>query len=217
MKESFTPLEIRNSIRKQKFLTGFTLIELIVVIAIIAILTAIIAPNAFRAIEKAKISSTISNFKTIKSATMSYYADCGQWPQGDIATTNPNSNDIANETQIFITGENQPSGWDGPYLEKWPQNYFSVSGHTYSDQRYSKYVHDCHPNPLTENPGEGIVYLQVGVFPENVAQKIKRHLDGTDDFGNDNGAGYGDTPGSIRWHFAEQYLFYVITYEASCP
>ena len=35
---------------------GFTLIELIVVIAIIAILGAIIAPNAFRAIEKAKMA-----------------------------------------------------------------------------------------------------------------------------------------------------------------
>ena len=34
---------------------SFTLLELIVVIAIIAILAAIIAPNAFRAIEKAKV------------------------------------------------------------------------------------------------------------------------------------------------------------------
>jgi len=37
---------------------SFTLIELIVVIAIIAILAAIIAPNAFRAIEKAKVAET---------------------------------------------------------------------------------------------------------------------------------------------------------------
>jgi prepilin-type N-terminal cleavage/methylation domain-containing protein len=35
---------------------AFTLIELIVVIAIIAILAAIVAPNAFRAIEKAKVA-----------------------------------------------------------------------------------------------------------------------------------------------------------------
>ncbi|SHJ08964.1 prepilin-type N-terminal cleavage/methylation domain-containing protein [Desulfofundulus thermosubterraneus] len=34
----------------------FTLVELLVVIAIISILAAIIAPNAFKAVEKAKVA-----------------------------------------------------------------------------------------------------------------------------------------------------------------
>ena len=42
----------------------FTLIELIVVISIIAVLSAIIAPNAFRAIEKSKITKALSDIKT---------------------------------------------------------------------------------------------------------------------------------------------------------
>ncbi|MCF7873830.1 MAG: prepilin-type N-terminal cleavage/methylation domain-containing protein, partial [Candidatus Omnitrophica bacterium] len=50
------------------FKRSFTLIELIVVIAIIAILAAIIAPNAFQAIEKAKIIEAIGDFKTLKTA-----------------------------------------------------------------------------------------------------------------------------------------------------
>ena len=50
---------------------GFTLIELIVVIAIIAILAAIIAPNAFRAIEKAK-ASPLGIYK-IESASVQPY------------------------------------------------------------------------------------------------------------------------------------------------
>jgi len=54
---------------------SFTLIELIVVIAIIAILAAIIAPNAFRAIEKAKISTAIADFKANKNAVYAFYAD----------------------------------------------------------------------------------------------------------------------------------------------
>jgi len=88
---------------------SFTLIELIVVIAIIAILAAIIAPNAFKAIEKAKIARTISEVKTIKAATVSYYADTGQWPPQYRLTTviNPFLNDPG------------VSGWDGPYVEKW--------------------------------------------------------------------------------------------------
>ncbi len=94
---------------------GFTLIELIVVIAIIAILAAIIAPNAFKAIEKGKISATISDLRALKTASMSYYADTGSWPaDGTTETTSPN---------LFMTngtGGAAVTGWDGPYLEKWP-------------------------------------------------------------------------------------------------
>ena len=57
---------------------GFTLIELIVVIAIIAILGAIIAPNAFRAIEKANVQKAIIDIKKIASSAMEYSADTGQ-------------------------------------------------------------------------------------------------------------------------------------------
>ena len=58
---------------------SFTLIELIVVIAIIAILAAIIAPNAFKAIEKAKITEAIADVKTYKTAIFTLYADTGHW------------------------------------------------------------------------------------------------------------------------------------------
>ena len=89
---------------------GFTLIELIVVIAIIAILAAIIAPNAFKAIEKAKISATIEDFRSIKTGSMSYYSDTGDWV--DSCAVSPcNAGFIATDAT---------AGWDGPYLEKWP-------------------------------------------------------------------------------------------------
>jgi len=58
---------------------SFTLIELIVVIAIIAILAAIIAPNAFKAIEKAKVSQLIADFKAYKTGISALYADTGHW------------------------------------------------------------------------------------------------------------------------------------------
>lgn len=96
--------------------TGFTLIELIVVIAIIAILAAIVAPNAFKAIEKARISGLEGDYRNMKTGAMSYYSDTGNWP-----ANNNTTGFIANDTT---------SGWSGPYMEKWPQR--DAWGGTYS-------------------------------------------------------------------------------------
>lgn len=94
----------------------FTLIELIVVIAIIAILAAIVAPNAFRAIEKAKVSQCIRDLKSIQSAAMAYYADTGGFP--------PNDDNYGWPPHLsgidFLQNRAGVGGWDGPYLEKWP-------------------------------------------------------------------------------------------------
>lgn len=101
---------------------GFTLVELLVVIAIIAILAGIVTPNAFNAIEKAKVAKAEADYRAIKSAALNYYTDTGTWP------VSGNGGDY--ETKMFITGENiqsnnqtvwsKPAGWNGPYLEKWP-------------------------------------------------------------------------------------------------
>mgnify|MGYP001769797813 CR=1 FL=1 len=89
---------------------GFTLVELIVVIAIIAILAAVVAPNAFKAIEKAKISKALSDFKAIKSASYALYGDTGRWPEGGNSAMNVvDSRLMRNNGNI--------AKWDGPYLE----------------------------------------------------------------------------------------------------
>jgi general secretion pathway protein G len=96
--------------------TGFTLIELLVVIAIIAILSAVIAPNAYRAIEKAKIVGTIADYQAVKTAAMSFNADTGTWPADGIGEA------TFSGTNSFLSDPSTPiPGWDGPYLEKWPQ------------------------------------------------------------------------------------------------
>lgn len=85
---------------------GFTLVELLVVIAIIAILAGIVTPNAFNAIEKAKVAKAEADYRAIKSAALNYYTDTGTWPNGN--------ND-------FLIAPSGVSGWNGPYLEKWPE------------------------------------------------------------------------------------------------
>ncbi|MDD3297093.1 MAG: prepilin-type N-terminal cleavage/methylation domain-containing protein [Candidatus Omnitrophica bacterium] len=124
MENPFTPLEKNFTVKRFRSLTGFTLIELIVVIAIVAVLAAIIAPNAFRAIEKAKISKTVSDFKTVKLAALAYRVDTGQWPYEGAVHRN-RSYGLG-----FISNDGS-SNWDGPYLDNWPVSQWSASNTTF--------------------------------------------------------------------------------------
>lgn len=87
---------------------GFTLVELLVVIAIIAILAAVVAPNAFKAIEKSKISRTLSDMKAFKSAALQYYSDVGRFPADVTEGKDPGFGEKPSSL---------PSGWNGPYLD----------------------------------------------------------------------------------------------------
>ncbi len=112
---------------------SFTLIELIVVIAIIAILAAIIAPNAFKAIEKAKLSKMHADFKLIKTGFITLYADVGVFPLAEVAgpgsygfSDDGSSEPRIDETDLlnsvlFTSGQ----GWDGPYIESAPEHPFA--------------------------------------------------------------------------------------------
>ena len=91
---------------------GFTLVELLVVIAIIAILAAVIAPNAFKAIEKSKVSAVISDYRAVKVATLVYYSDVGKWPL-------PNAGEVGFVKVPNAVGHTADDGWNGPYLDVW--------------------------------------------------------------------------------------------------
>ena len=153
---------------------GFTLIELIVVIAIIAVLAAIIAPNAFKAIEKAKISATIADLQSIKTAAMSYYSDTGAW----VATcaTSPCSSG-------FVT-TNSVAGWDGPYLEKWPPQSKWAGAYTWTNASGSVFCTGAGCVAANER------YSSISNVPQTAAQKIDQQLDG----GTVSG-----TAGSVRY------------------
>jgi general secretion pathway protein G len=94
---------------------GFTLIELIVVIAIIAVLAAVVAPNAFKAIDKSRMAGIVADYNAVKTAVMAYYGDVNDWP----ATFTPNAQGVV-VTAAGLTATDNRAGWDGPYLEKWP-------------------------------------------------------------------------------------------------
>jgi len=114
--------------RKEQGMTrrGFTLIELIVVIAIIAILAAVVAPNAFKAIEKAKISGVIGDFNSIKTAAAAHYSDVNAWPETC-------ANHTACTQSQFVANTSAPASWDGPYLDKWPVGRWATSEVSYTN------------------------------------------------------------------------------------
>ncbi|WP_315119380.1 type II secretion system protein GspG [uncultured Clostridium sp.] len=144
----------------KKIKEGFTLVELLVIIAIIAILATIIAPNAFKAIEKSKVATVESDYRAIKTATLNYYTDTGKWPSMYDATLEG----------LFITGKDKNNkkldNWDGPYLEKWPSK-----------------------NPWAGiykiNTHGDIVELEFDKVPLKAAAKIDLDLDGVE--GNNKG------------------------------
>jgi len=152
--------------------TGFTLIELIVVIAIIAILAAIVAPNAFKAIEKARISGIEGDYRNMKTGAMSYYSDVGSWPAN-------NSCNSTTPSACPLVATDSSTGWSGPYMEKWPSR--NPWGGTYS------YRNDTTAQVFTANT-VGERYIVATSVATASAQKLDLNID-------DNSA----TTGLIRY------------------
>jgi len=73
----------RPSLRK-----GFTLIELLIVVAIIAILAAIAVPNFLEAQTRAKVSRTLSDMRSMRTALEAYRVDENKYPETDQGVNN---------------------------------------------------------------------------------------------------------------------------------
>lgn len=142
-KKGFTRLEIKEysgerikdeeiakeavmSLKKQKFLTGFTLIELMVVIAIIGVLSSVLAPQIFKQINKGRVAAAIAFYNSLKVTAATYYSDTQQWPSYayDFYATTATTCGVAGASAC-------PGGWDGPYVDKWPSA-GSWAGSTYT-------------------------------------------------------------------------------------
>jgi prepilin-type N-terminal cleavage/methylation domain-containing protein len=97
-RKGFTPLD-------SKHLTGFTLLELLVVVALIVILAAFLIPALDRARERAQIAATETMISNLRLAISMFETDTGVLP----ALTHPGLH-----TNLTTSG---PLGWNGPYME----------------------------------------------------------------------------------------------------
>lgn len=104
----FTPLQTIKE--KRVFVTGFTLIELMLVVIIIGILVAMVVPRLAGRSEQARVAAAKADIESnIALALDLYELDNGHYPtteQGLISlVTQP-------------TSAPEPTNWNGPYLKK---------------------------------------------------------------------------------------------------
>ncbi|MGF1573335.1 MAG: prepilin-type N-terminal cleavage/methylation domain-containing protein [Sumerlaeia bacterium] len=92
---------------------GFTLIELLIVVAIIAILAAIAVPNFLEAQTRSKVSRTLADMRTVRTAIEVYALDYNKYPETDLGVVANNVGTVAG-TPLVGTITNAP-GQPGVY------------------------------------------------------------------------------------------------------
>lgn len=92
MGKGFTPLEtIGKQDRAKVSLTGFTLVEIMIVVAIVMILATLAAPSILRSRIIAYEAATVANLKTLGNACQSYHIDQLKYPESlsELGQENP--------------------------------------------------------------------------------------------------------------------------------
>lgn len=109
-------------------LTGFTLMELMVVIAIIVLLAGIMTPNVARRLERAKLTRAEADIAGIETAIAMYENDLGTYPPGgiDYLETCLTGRD---STGSYKPADNR--NWHGPYIkgidkDAWGKEYIYI-------------------------------------------------------------------------------------------
>ncbi|MCS7232862.1 MAG: prepilin-type N-terminal cleavage/methylation domain-containing protein [Synergistetes bacterium] len=174
---------------------AFTLVELLVVIVIVGILLAILYPSFHKAILKAKVSRVLADIYAIKSAALVYYADTGRFPPDDDPYRNIG---LIYHGIDFLENRAGVTGWNGPYLDKWPKNPFCVRVPTTYESGYQWegiWVPPGCPDVTTHgfdfgNGNEPCI--EIGILDLNLEDRMRVHLmiDKAIDDGNHTAGNY---------------------------
>jgi prepilin-type N-terminal cleavage/methylation domain-containing protein len=122
---------------------GFSLVELIVVIAIMVVLVGVFAPQFFKYVEKARISTDIQNLDQIKTAVEVYLAD-NSVKDGEVIKFNNQKGEVEKDYQPAMTNagldinvELKSSNWSDVEIAV-EDGKVTVSGTaTYNNVKYS--------------------------------------------------------------------------------
>ncbi|MCB1670468.1 MAG: type II secretion system major pseudopilin GspG [Gammaproteobacteria bacterium] len=92
-----------NHVKHYKRVSGFTLIEILVVMAIIAMLAVMVAPNLFRQQAGAMRDAALSQISSLETALDSYRLDMNRYPDS---------------LSDLMENESSSASWNGPYLRR---------------------------------------------------------------------------------------------------
>lgn len=96
---------VKTTVSKKR-ITGFTLLELLVVMVIIGLLAGYVAPRYFAQIDKSKVKTAKAQIDALGKALDQYRLDTGHYPTTEQGLA-----------ALFFRPANEPK-WDGPYLKK---------------------------------------------------------------------------------------------------
>ncbi len=123
--------------RNEGILSGFTLIEMVVVIAIIGTLAMLVAPSILRHVGDANVTAARTQIETLSLALDAYRLDTGAYPTTDegLLALRPRP-----------LGPDARPGWRGPYLRKtvppdpWGRPYVYRCPGLYNPDSYDLYT-----------------------------------------------------------------------------
>ncbi len=100
---------------------GFTLVEILIVVVILGILAAIVIPQFSSASTEARVSSVQSNLQAVRSQIQLYKIQHNDQYPGEGGASFVEA--LTKKTNI--SGDLDPNGAYGPYLQKFPKNPFN--------------------------------------------------------------------------------------------
>ncbi len=119
----------------RKNVTGFTLLEMIVVLVIIGLIMGLVGPRLFGQADKAKVQTAETQIKMLKGALQTMRLDIGRFPTTEEGLSLLNT--APTETKLKTL-------WKGPYLEEklpldpW-DNEYQYSNQPSTEQDFSLY------------------------------------------------------------------------------